>query len=779
MKKAMQSENIEIKTNQFEIKDIYVIIFFAVITFLFFRELILQQKFLWADFVPYYYPVRNFAAVTLSNGIFPHWNPYILGGMPFLADIQTAIFYPLHLLLTIFVTEDKLPFVALEYILIFHYFMAGVFSYYLARSFNLNKWASILCGITFMFCGFMVANMIFESYVNSFTYMPIIFMFYNKSLSTSKPKYILLTGLFIGIVILCSHPQIVLYILFTFLLFGLCQIFFKFKENNYKINASLLKFIAIATIPFIIGVMLGAIQLLPTMRLTELSVRANMSYKDSLEGQLNYHNLLTLFSPKIFGYGDAAQDPGVRYWGHKEGGSFLYVCSCIYVGLSALFFGLLGIITLWKKRIIKFLAIVSLLSILFILGDNFILYKFFYNFVPGFDKFRYIGRFGLVLAFSFSLLCAYGFDYFINNAKSEKVKIFIKYSIILILISSFILLSLSQITRLFEELIMHKYEGMYKDKIIIAIRIMYKNSISQLMITVIILSTLIGLVIFYKKKIIPPQVILPLFILLSFTDLYIFGSQQNNSSVYPEEYYLNQEMVTKLKQEYTKELFRIKLKSKIIQQKFVVENQELLDYVFTLDGNIPLTIQNRSTLFRTDELMNVKYIVVFDTVTEQFKLEYNENYLPRAWMSYYPIVENSLENVAKILEDTTFDIIKKVIVDQEPEIHINKALMGGGTARNQIMIKSYEINEITILAGTTENGILVLSEVYYPNWKVFVDGVEKPMLRCDYSLRGVAIEKGNHTVVFKYVDKDFQLGATITLFALAIVMGGFIVARKL
>ena len=73
---------------------------------------------------------------------------------------------------------------------------------------------------------------------------------------------------------------------------------------------------------------------------------------------------------------------------------------------------------------------------------------------------------------------------------------------------------------------------------------------------------------------------------------------------------------------------------------------------------------------------------------------------------------------------------------------------------------------------------MVLSEVYYPNWKVFVDGIEKPMLRCHYSLRGVALEKGNHTVVFKYVDKDFQLGAVITLFVLAIVIGGLILTRR-
>jgi hypothetical protein len=365
--------------------------------------------------------------------------------MPFLADIQTAVFYPLHLLLTIFVTDDKLPFVALTYLEIFHYFMAGVFSYYLARSFDLNKWASVLSGITFMFCGFMVIHAIHENMIIQYAYMPLIFMFYNKSLNTSKLNYILLTGLFMGIVILCGHPQITLYIFFAFLLFGLYQIFFKIKENNYKINSFLFRFIAIAAVPFVIGIMLGAIQLLPTMRLAELSIRAEMSYESSLEGFLNYYNLFTLFSPKFFGSFNALIFAGmlddVSYWGgHTVGGgdNHLYLESCIYVGLSALVFGVFGIIALWKKRVVKFLVGISLLSILYILGDNFILYKLFYNFVPGFDKFRLIGRFGLILPFSFSLLGAYGFDYFINNAGSEKVKKFIKYFIIIV--SSFILL---------------------------------------------------------------------------------------------------------------------------------------------------------------------------------------------------------------------------------------------------------------------------------------------------------------------------------------------------
>jgi hypothetical protein len=55
--------------------------------------------------------------------------------------------------------------------------------------------------------------------------------------------------------------------------------------------------------------------------------------------------------------------------GHTVGGgdNHLYLESCIYVGLSALVFGVFEIIALWKKRIVKILAIISLLFSILIL----------------------------------------------------------------------------------------------------------------------------------------------------------------------------------------------------------------------------------------------------------------------------------------------------------------------------------------------------------------------------------------------------------------------------
>ena len=40
----------------------------------------------------------HFAADSLRHGIVPLWNPYNSYGAPFMADIQTCVFYPLSIL---------------------------------------------------------------------------------------------------------------------------------------------------------------------------------------------------------------------------------------------------------------------------------------------------------------------------------------------------------------------------------------------------------------------------------------------------------------------------------------------------------------------------------------------------------------------------------------------------------------------------------------------------------------------------------------------------------
>jgi uncharacterized membrane protein YfhO len=64
---------------------------------------------------------------------------------------------------------------------------------------------------------------------------------------------------------------------------------------------------------------------------------------------------------------------------------------------------------------------------------------------------------------------------------------------------------------------------------------------------------------------------------------------------------------------------------------------------------------------------------------------------------------------------------------------------------------------------------LVLSEIYYPGWRVLVDGVEAPILQTNYALNGVVLKPGTRSVQFVYRPKSLTIGATISVLSLLVM----------
>ena len=97
---------------------------------------------------------------------------------------------------------------------------------------------------------------------------------------------------------------------------------------------------------------------------------------------------------------------------------------------------------------------------------------------------------------------------------------------------------------------------------------------------------------------------------------------------------------------------------------------------------------------------------------------------------------------------------------------------------NDIAITEYWNNRIELSVRTEKNGILWLSEIWYPAWKAFVDGKETRMLRADYSFRAVEIAAGNHRVLFVYHSKAFAVGAIISLFTAFCAAGAMLLFSR-
>ena len=67
-----------------------------------------------------------------------------------------------------------------------------------------------------------------------------------------------------------------------------------------------------------------------------------------------------------------------------------------------------------------------------------------------------------------------------------------------------------------------------------------------------------------------------------------------------------------------------------------------------------------------------------------------------------------------------------------------------------VVWKDYSSKHITLEVETDQRAVLLLNDKHNPNWQVTVDGESRPLLRCNYIMRGVEVEAGKHTVEFKF-----------------------------
>src|SRR5262245_24244060 len=95
------------------------------------------------------YAFRQFGAETLrQTGHFPLWNPYMYGGLPYVAAMHGDIFYPTFLLRLVMPTD-----MAMSWGFAIHLFLAGLFTYVFLRALGLGFWAAVLGGVVYSLGG--------------------------------------------------------------------------------------------------------------------------------------------------------------------------------------------------------------------------------------------------------------------------------------------------------------------------------------------------------------------------------------------------------------------------------------------------------------------------------------------------------------------------------------------------------------------------------------------------------------------------------------------------
>lgn len=148
---------------------------------------------------------------------------------------------------------------------------------------------------------------------------------------------------------------------------------------------------------------------------------------------------------------------------------------------------------------------------------------------------------------------------------------------------------------------------------------------------------------------------------------------------------------------------------------------------------------------------------------DQSKVLENEDALPRAWIVHSTRQVGSGQEALELLNSDQVDPKETALLEDTPP----EVSQPEDASADQTSVTEYGANRIQLNTSTQTAGLLILSEVYYPAWKAYVDGQPTPVQVADGLLRSVPIPAGEHTVELRYESWALRAGITISLVAYA------------
>ncbi|HEY7162743.1 MAG TPA: YfhO family protein, partial [Acidobacteriota bacterium] len=217
-------------------------------------------------------------------------------------------------------------------------------------------------------------------------------------------------------------------------------------------------------------------------------------------------------------------------------------------------------------------------------------------------------------------------------------------------------------------------------------------------------------------------------------------------------------------------------------------------------------------------LLSAKYVLVGEDVLSEKKVEfppdqysvvsnnvltifYNRKYIPRAFVADKAIITDDDHKRSTYLKSTSFQPRDYVLIDSEfknkiprdlladQAILTNQSLFDVSTQKPDprksptVRIIESKGNSVKIAANLFKPGFLVLTDTDYPGWKVYDRGKEKEILPAYGLFRAIALDKGQHTLEFRFEPVIVYVGLIITavsfLFAMAYLLSPYLFSRRL
>ncbi len=357
---------------------------------LYWQVFLQQGVFFFGDIIGQNYPLKVEAARSLSEGSLPWWTPRLMAGYPLLAEAEGGYVYPLGVLFSVLFSPAN----ALSLQLLFHLSLAGIGRYLYLMLLERQPLAAFLGGSLYALSGFALAHLNHLSVTSALPWLPFQFMALEQMFRQRRagPCAVLLAGL-IWLLVMAGHAQMLFLSLLALSAYALFRAVIDFLEGNaLERPLVLLSFYALAVL---FGLGAAAPQLLSTLELTDLSLRAGgVAAEFFTSFSLPPPYTVSFIAPFVFGNPLASNTPAT------------FVEWCGYAGVGTLVLAAYGL-GFRRDRYSLFFVSLLLVSLVLAFGQWNPLYHLLHN-VPGFNLFRVPARYLFLYSFALTVLAGLG-----------------------------------------------------------------------------------------------------------------------------------------------------------------------------------------------------------------------------------------------------------------------------------------------------------------------------------------------------------------------------------
>lgn len=343
------------------------------------------------------YAFRLFGAQSLRAGHgFPQWDPYIFGGLPYIAAMHGDIFYPTFLLRMVMRTD-----LAMTWGFAIHLFLAGLFTYGFMRAWGFGFFTSLFAGVGYMLSG-QIASLASPGHDGKLfvsALFPLALWMLLRGIRDGRPWAWGTLALTVGLAVLSPHPQLLQYMLLGSAAFALYIAF-----SNHEGRGRLPRSVAIRRLAYALGavglgLVIGAVQFMPVIEYTPWSPRAGgRGYAFATQFSMPIEEFLNTYLPQFSGILG-------HYWGRN--GIHLH---SEYLGVSVLILMGAAFGATARRGFRTFWLWTGGISILWAIGNATPFYRLVYALVPGTKYFRAPSTIYFMTSFAVVMLAAIGLE---------------------------------------------------------------------------------------------------------------------------------------------------------------------------------------------------------------------------------------------------------------------------------------------------------------------------------------------------------------------------------